>query len=284
MGPVARGGRSLDRRKRTTGEMKTIFIVELIVKTMHFLQDAALLCQDGLASVNSSVAQIHQSWKEKCEEEGEKAQEKLHFNLERRNWTLERECDEEGITVKYARDPETNTYFLLTEVPLDLELEWVAQDMRYHTLAATAEWNSDSMEFTILERMTHMCWVAYQATPPKLGGIIASRDMVIYIITRFVNGSYFVSTSSTEWPGMEPREDRVRADMQKGGGFSLSPDPAGNGTRLRWVSTLDFNIPLISRIVPMAILRRIYVEGSRNYIAEMKKYLMARRGGRGGRD
>ena len=47
-----------DWRKRTTIEMNTILIVDFIVRTMHFLQDTTLLCQNSLASVNSSVAQV----------------------------------------------------------------------------------------------------------------------------------------------------------------------------------------------------------------------------------
>ncbi|CAG0904809.1 unnamed protein product, partial [Darwinula stevensoni] len=128
-----------------------------------------------------------------------------------------------------------------------------------------------------LQRPTQTCWVAYQATQPKLAGIIASRDMVILFINRYVNGSHFVSTSSTEWPGMEPREDRVRATMHQGGGMSLSPDPARNRTRLRWVSTIDFNIPLLTKIVSPSILKMIYVEGVRNYITDMRNNLIARR-------
>ncbi|CAG0900630.1 unnamed protein product [Darwinula stevensoni] len=188
--------------------------------------------------------------------EGEKGMKKFLFNLERKDWTLEKDYGEEGIIAT-----------------LDFECDWVQRDLRDHTFEATAKWYPEVKEFTIVKRLTDACWVVYIVTKPKLGGLVASRDMVNLYYTREMGNAYYVSSMSTTWPGLEPRKEMVRAEMQEGGGISFSPDPKRNGrTLVRWVRSQDFKVPL----VPSALLQRLYVEACRRYIAGMRKYLSAR--------
>ncbi|CAG0899924.1 unnamed protein product [Darwinula stevensoni] len=250
--------------------MKTLFILELFLKTMHLIQDVTL-SHDHLPPVNSTVAQPGE---EKCESEGERALEKFRFNLERKDWALGRDYGEEGITVKSTYDQETMTYLIFTEALLDFESDWVIRDLREHVLVATADWNPDVKEFKIVQRLTELCWIVYQEMESKLLGLFASRDMVILSHGRQEQDAYFVSLSSTEWPGLEPRETRVRAEMHPGSGMSLLPDPERKTTRtlMRWVMTTDLKTPL----VPRNIMLKFSVEACRQYVLGLRKYLSSR--------
>ncbi|CAG0905168.1 unnamed protein product [Darwinula stevensoni] len=115
---------------------------------------------------------VPQPWEEKCQSEGGRALEKFRFNLERKDWTLGRDYGEEGITIKYLFDQETKTHFLLTEV---------------------------------ISRVLS----AYQVTKPKLGGFFARRDMVVLSRTDKIQDTYFISFTSTKWPGLEPSDGVV---------------------------------------------------------------------------
>ncbi|CAG0901479.1 unnamed protein product [Darwinula stevensoni] len=268
-GEVPSLGNPLQSSKEAS-EMK-MFALELILKTMHFLQDVTLSCRDDLSSFDSSTTQL---LTKKCGDAGERALEKFRFNLERKDWKLEKDYGEEGITIKSVFDQETKTHFLLTEALLDFDCDWVFRDLKGHTLAATADWYADVMEYKIVQRLTDDCWVVYQVTEPKLGGLFAGRDMVILVYFGEMRDSKVTSFVSTTWPGLEPRKKMVRAEMQEGGGISLSPDQEQDATRtrLRWVSSLDFKIPF----VPSTILQKLYADGCRNYIIGLRKYLSTR--------
>ncbi|CAG0904267.1 unnamed protein product, partial [Darwinula stevensoni] len=129
--------------------------------------------------------------------------------------------------------------------------------------------------FPVPQRLTDRCWVIHEATQPKLGGLFYSRDMVLLAYNKKMRDGGFISISSTSWPGLEPRENMVRAEMADGGGMCALPDPKHNTTKtlFRFVSTLDFKISLI----PYRVIQALYVEGSRNYIVGLRKYQKARR-------
>ncbi|CAG0896817.1 unnamed protein product [Darwinula stevensoni] len=93
---------------------------------------------------------IYKVGNEKCKHEGEGALEKFRFNLERKDWVLEKDFPEEGITIKSVYDEETKDYFLYTVATFDFENDWLAQDMLEHSLDATAEWSSDCKELTVV--------------------------------------------------------------------------------------------------------------------------------------
>ncbi|CAG0889565.1 unnamed protein product [Darwinula stevensoni] len=211
---------------------------------------------------------------EKCGGEGERSLENFRFNLERKDWTLQKHYSKEGITVKSVYDQEKLMYFLFTEAPLDFECDWTFGDMRDHTLEATPEWYSDVKEYSVLERLTDVCWVVHEVLEPKLGGIVASREMLYASHCRKIGDAYFVSMGSTEWPGVEPRENLVRAEVPEGCGLSISPDPSHHTTRtlLRWVFSLDLKIPL----VPVSFLLPFHVEACRQFILGLRKHLSAR--------
>ncbi|CAG0903726.1 unnamed protein product [Darwinula stevensoni] len=109
---------------------------------------------------------------------------------------------------------------------------------------------------------------------PKLGGILASRDFVYVSLGRKIEDSYFVCMCSTEWPEKEPKQDMVRVEVEEGSGLSFSPDPEHKTTRtlLRWVISMDMKIPL----VPTLFLHQLHVEGCRQYVLCMRKYLSMR--------
>ncbi|CAG0892504.1 unnamed protein product [Darwinula stevensoni] len=211
---------------------------------------------------------------EKFGDAGERALEKFRLNLERKDWNLEKDYGAEEITIKSVFDQETKTHFLLTEASLNFDCDWAFREFKDHALVATPEWYADIKEFKVVQRLTDECWVVYQVTEPKLGGLFAGRDIVFLVLfgkMQDANLTYFVNIT---WPGLEPRKKLVRAEMREGGGISLSPDPEQNATRtrLRWVSSLDFKIPL----VPSSIIQKLYVEGCREYVQGLRKYLSSR--------
>ncbi|CAG0902114.1 unnamed protein product [Darwinula stevensoni] len=110
-----------------TREMKSTLALEFILRTIHFLQDLTLFPDLPIPANSSSLVQTQDpsshispmpphSWEEKCESEGERGIKKLRFNLERKDWNLEKDYGEELIIVKSAYDQETKTNLLLTEV------------------------------------------------------------------------------------------------------------------------------------------------------------------------
>ncbi|CAG0892505.1 unnamed protein product [Darwinula stevensoni] len=220
---------------------------------------------------------VRKAWEEKCMSEGGSAVEKFRFNLERKEWALGWDYGEEGITIKYLFDQDTKTHFVLTEALLDFECEWTFRQYQDHAMPATTDWCSDMKEYKIIQRLTGTCWVTYQVTEPKLGGLFASRDMILLTYFDKIEDTHFVSFRSTEWPGLEPRDGVVRATVQEGSGISLSPDARHKATRtrLRWISTLDFKLPF----VPNAILRNIYADGCRKFILALQNFLSKHRMG-----
>ncbi|CAG0900275.1 unnamed protein product [Darwinula stevensoni] len=217
---------------------------------------------------------IQQQREEKCEGEGRRALEMFRFNLERKDWTLEVDYGDDGITVKTAFDREANIHILLTEASLDFECDQMIQEMQNHAWEATVDWYSEIKECKIVQRLTDTCWVIYQMTQPKFAGLIASRDVVFLHRLDKIGDTYFASTRTTEWPGLEPRKEVVRVEVLEGSGMSFSPDPKQNATRTftRWVTSGDMKIPF----APMPILLKAYAEGCRQYILSLRKYLSAR--------
>ncbi|CAG0902066.1 unnamed protein product [Darwinula stevensoni] len=216
---------------------------------------------------------------EKCESEGESALEKFRFNLERKDWTLEKEYKQEGITIKSTYDEEAKAYFILTEALLDFEFEWLFLEMRDHTFEATPEWFSACKKLTIVKRLTEVCWVVHEVLEPQLGGIVASRDVVFHSHVRKIGKASFISLCSTEWPGMQSKKKIIRAEIVKGSGQTFSPDPdLATRTHLRWVMSVDYKIPL----VPVKLLMPFHVETARQYVMGLKKYLAVRRDSRSG--
>ncbi|CAG0902115.1 unnamed protein product [Darwinula stevensoni] len=88
---------------------------------------------------------------EKCVKEGERALEKLRFNLERNDWNLEKDYGEELITVKSAYDQETKINIMLAEAVLDFASDWVFGDLVNHTLEATVDWNQDIKDHKVVQ-------------------------------------------------------------------------------------------------------------------------------------
>ncbi|CAG0901800.1 unnamed protein product [Darwinula stevensoni] len=147
---------------------------------------------------------------EKCAKEGERAVEKLRFNLERKDWNLEKDYGEELITIKSAHDQETKKNIMLAEAVLDFPSDWVFGDLANHTLEASPDWNPDIKYFEVVQRLTDRCWVANEATQPKLGGLFYSRDIPHLVYFKRMHDGDFISFSGTNWPGLEPRKDMVR--------------------------------------------------------------------------
>ncbi|CAG0892501.1 unnamed protein product, partial [Darwinula stevensoni] len=146
---------------------------------------------------------------EKCGDAGERALEKFRLNLERKDWNLEKDYGEEEITIKSLFDQETKTHFLLTEALLDFDCDWAFRDLKDHTLAATADWYADIKEWKMIQRLNDDCWVVYQLTEPRLGGLFSSRDVVLLFRFGKAQDSYLTSFVSTIWPGMEPKKNLV---------------------------------------------------------------------------
>ncbi|CAG0902067.1 unnamed protein product [Darwinula stevensoni] len=293
--------------------------------------------------VNTSCARWPRE--EKCENDGESGLKKFRFYLDRKDWTLEKEYKQEGITIKSTYDEEAKAYFILTQTvldfefeslfielrdhtlkatpewfsackkltivkaPLDFEYDLLLIEMRDHTLEATPDWFSACKKFTIVkseprskkrimisktgdrnefdtrsfrnddarllvrQRLTDVCWVVHEVLEPQLGGIVAGRDVVFHSHVRKDKEACFISLCSTEWPGLESKEN-VRAEIVKGSGQVFSPDPdLVTRTYLRWVMSVDYKIP----VVPVRLLMPFHIETARQYVVGLKKYLAVRR-------
>ncbi|CAG0900278.1 unnamed protein product [Darwinula stevensoni] len=212
---------------------------------------------------------------EKYKHEGERAQEKFRFNLERKDWVLEKDCPEEGITIKSAYDKETKDYFLYTVATMDFESEWLNQDLLEHTLDVTAEWSSDCKDFTVVQRWPADLFVlAHQVFEKRALGISATRD-VVYLMQGRIEGDRRSSVMfSTEWPGLEPTKKMVRGTVNKGSGLVLFPDPERRSTRtlMHWMASTDMKIPFL----PKGILVPVYAMACRQYILDLRRYQVTR--------
>ncbi|CAG0900277.1 unnamed protein product [Darwinula stevensoni] len=255
--------------------MQTIIVLEFILETMHFLQDSILqdvILQDHLLSGNLSVAKFVN---EECKHKGERALEKFRFNLERKDWVLEKDFPEEGITIKSVYDEETKDYFLYTVATLDYENEWLAKDILEHTLDATAEWSSDCKELTVVQLWhADRCALVHQVFQKRALGISVMRD-VVYSMYGHIEGDRRTTVMfSSKWPGLEPTKKMVRGTVNKGSGLMLHPDPEHPSTRtlMHWMASLDMKIPLL----PKGILVPIYAIGCRQYILDLRRYQEAR--------
>ena len=63
------------------------------------------------------------------------------------------------------------------------------------------------------QRLTEACRIMHYVTEPKLGGMFLSREMVYISFCRKVDDTYHISTSSTAWPGLEPKEKIIRYEI-----------------------------------------------------------------------
>ncbi|CAG0892443.1 unnamed protein product [Darwinula stevensoni] len=249
--------------------MQTIIVLGFILETMHFLQD--ILLEDHLLPGNTSVTKLGN---EECKHEGEGALEKFLFNLERKDWVLEKDFPEEGITIKSVYDEEIKDYFLYTMATFDFENDWLAQDMLEHSLEATAEWSSVCKEYTVVQRWpADRCALVHQVLEKRWLGLSLMRD-IVYFRYGHVEGDRRTNVMfSTDWQGLEPTK-MVRGTINKGSGLMLHPNPDNRTTRtlMHWVSSSDMKIPLL----PKGILVRLYTMTCRQYILDLRHYTESR--------